>query len=180
MHTVARRLPVVASTLLAAVALPCAALAQQQLAPVRVTASVIAHADSLDARADSHPVATLRDMPKVASLRERSAELRTDADPKRFAGFQTAAFLRYGAGDRRRALADMELAARSAAARGDVENAANAYIHAAHLALDLRQTARVVEYTNAARLLAESPLLTEEQRIVLRGRLPHETQVAQR
>lgn len=170
--------PVAASTLFSMFALPAAAFAQWELAPVRVTASAVARADSLDAAASRRTISTLRDFKKVARLHEESAQLRSAGDAKRFDCLQTAARLRYGANDRRRAVEDMEQAAQQAAARGDVVNAAGAYVDAAHVAAELRQGERAAEFVRAAQLLTQSPLLSDAQRTELRGRLPQRFQVA--
>jgi hypothetical protein len=177
-----RRLPRAAGTLFSMLALPAAAfgqdLGQGHLDPVRVTAAATARADSLDAKANAIELSRLSDFPKVARLHEQSAGLRSVGDAKRFESLRKAARLRYGAGDCRRAADDMEQAARDAAARGDIVNAVSAYIDVAYIAAELRQGARAVESTSTARLLAGSPLLTEAQRLQLRVRLPHRTDVA--
>ena len=178
MRDILRRFPVAAGTLVAALALPAAASAQQQLDPVRVTAIATARADSLHARADRHEISTMRDFRKVARLHEQSAELRGEDDARGFECLQVAAHIRHGAGDFRRAADNMERAAQLAAARGDVMNAAVSYIDAAYIAVDLKQGARVREFTRAARLLTESPLITAAQRVQLLSRIQSNAAVA--
>ena len=179
MRDILRRFPAAAAgTLAAALALPAAASAQQQLDPVRVTASAIARADSLHARAERHEISTLRDFRTVAHLHEQSAELRGEDDARTVECLQTAAHIRHGAGDHRRAADDMERAARLAAERGDVMNAAQSYIDAAYVAVDLKQGARVRELARAARLLTESPLITATQRTQLLSRIERNPTVA--
>ena len=173
-----RRVPVVATAFAAALVLPVAASAQQQLDPVRVTAASAERADSLHARAERHGIETLRDFGKVAHLHEESAELRGDDDVRRFECLQMAAYLRHGAGSHRRAMENMEQAAQLAAARGDVMNAARAHIDAAYIAVDLKQGSRVKEHARAARLLTESPLITAAQRVELLSHLQRDAAVA--
>ena len=178
MQATTPKLSIGAGTLFAILALPGAALAQRQLDPVRVTAAAIARADSLYSKAERMEVSSRRDFRRVAQLHEESATLRSVEDAKRAASLQIAAVHRYGGGDRRRAAADMELAAQEAAARGDVVNAANAYIDAAMIAAELRQRDRAVKLVRAAQLLTESPLLSDAQRLQLRTRLPQGSEVA--
>lgn len=172
MHPTTRRLPLAAATLCTLLALPTAALAQQRLDPVRVTAAADgARADSLQRVADAYEIQDLRAFAKVARMYEESASLRADGDPGRFAALRSAAYLRYGTGDLRRATENMAEAAREAQARGDVVNAVRAYNDAARLAADLRQRDGAVAFTRAARLLTESPLLSPAQRLELRADL---------
>ena len=179
MHRTTRSLSIAAATLVSIVTLPAAALAQRQLDPVRVTAtSDAARADSLYRAAADYPLTKLRDFRKIARLYEESAALRADGDEKRFGSLRRAAYIRYGRGDRRQATANMEQAAHEAALRGDVVNAARAYTDAAHIAAELNQDARALEFTRAAELLTESPLLTAAQRLELRAGLPQRAEVA--
>ena len=179
MQRMTRSLPIAAGALFSLLAFPAAALAQQQLDPVRVTAtSDAARADSLDGAAAAYPLTALRDFRKVARMYEESAALRVDGDEKRFASLHQAAKIRYGRGDRRQAATDMEQAAREAAARGDVVSAAHAYADAAYIAAEINQPARAAALTRSAELLTESPLLTAAQRLELRARLPQRGEVA--
>jgi hypothetical protein len=168
MRTTLLRVPAAAAALILAV--PAAALAQRQLEPVRVTA--VAQADSFEAAAASYRISRLKDFKKVARLYEASAELRGPEDAKRFNSLRMAAFLRYGAGDESRAAENMAQAAAHAAARGDVVNAATAYTDASLLAAQARRGNAAVEYADAARLLSESPLISDTQRSELRARTP--------
>ena len=75
-------------------------------------------------------------------------------------------------------IARLAQAAAIAAARGDVVNAANAYVDAAILSAELREHGRAMRFVHAANLLTHSPLITETQRLELRERLPQRLQVA--
>lgn len=178
MRKTTRSLPIAASTLISILVLPGTALAQRQLDPVRVTAAATERADSLYAKAERQEIQSKSQFAKTAALYERSAELRSPGDDKRFESLVMAARLRYGHGDRRRAADDMEQAAEEAAIRGDVVNAAVSYLDAAFLAVELRQRDRAVKHVRAARLLTHSPLLTDAQRLELRVRLPQRAEVA--
>jgi hypothetical protein len=178
MRDTMRRLPIAAGTLIASLALPAAALAQQQLEPIRVTAVATARADAMHAKAEAMDKSSLRAFGKMAHLHEKSAGLRGADDPQRVECLKEAAFLRYGTGDLRRAGDDMERAAQLAAARGDVMTAATAYTDAAYIAAYRKQPERTVEFTSAAQLLSASPLLSAAQRMELLNRLPHRSDVA--
>jgi hypothetical protein len=65
----------------------------------------------------------------------------------------------------------MEQAADRALAMGDVLNAVTAYTEAAYICADIRDGDRMRTLAGKARLLASSPMLTEEQRYQLRTRL---------
>jgi hypothetical protein len=176
MRTSLLRVPAVAAAIL--LAAPAAALAQRQLEPVRVTAAAGAQADSFEAAAARFELSRIKDFKKVARLYEASAELRGPEDVKRFSCLRMAALLRYGAGDESRAAENMALAAAHAAARGDVVNAATAYTDASLIAAEIRDGGQAVEYATAARLLSESPLLSDQQRLELRARTPRAVAVA--
>lgn len=175
-RTPVRHPVLVTSALAALLTLPAPAVAQlavaqQPLDPVRVTAASTARADSLFARAARREIQSIRDFRKVAAMYEKSAELREVGDEKRFEALQMAARLRYGSGERRQAADDMEQAAQEAAARGDVVNAADSYIDAAHLAVELRERERALKFVRTAELLTRSPLLSEQQRAAVQTRI---------
>ena len=155
--------------LMAVAAAPAAASAQQKLPPVRVTAS-LEYADGLMLRAESLST-TLTQFKKAADLFERSAEVRTAADPQAVNCLRAAANLRYNSGDKRRSLGLMEKAGDRAIRLGDVETAAHAYIDAAVIASELRQGQRARELGERAVLLAKSPLLSAAQRGALEYRM---------
>ena len=181
MNTHMRNFLMAGGMLLAVAAAPVAASAQQKLPPVRVTASV-EYADNLMLRAESLST-KLSHFKQAAELFERSAEARTDADPRAVTCLRSAATLRYNSGNKRKGLGLMEKAGDRAIRLGDVVTAANAYIDAAVIASELRQGERARELGERAVLLAKSPLLTAEQRGALEYRMTGwaaSTQVAQR
>ena len=171
--TTARR--VLRTAAACAVALPAAASAQQRsptpLDPVHVTARAT-RADQLDARAAAYEQADdSRRWGKAARLRERAAALRPAADPGGFTSLRAAAFSRHALGQRVAAGYLMERAGDQAMARGDVFNAADAYVDAAYIAAELRDPERVREFVGKGTLLMGSPLLSPPQRESLRGRV---------
>lgn len=156
---------------LGALALPSVAGAQQPLKRVWVTATNSA-ADRLDNQAAEYEASgNLHRFGKAARLRERAASLRAPDDPAGFAGLQRAAHLRYGIGHIREAGYLMERAGDQAIARGDVFNAASAYIDAAYVAADQRDAERVRHFVSRGTLLMHSPLLSAPERDRLAGRV---------
>jgi hypothetical protein len=148
MYTHSRRLLLTASAVIAVFALPAAARAQM-LEPIRIT-------DALQ---------------KAARLRELAAELRTPEDPAGTVSLYWAARDRYYSGDPKTARVLMEQAADRALAMGDVLNAVTAYTEAAYICADIKDGERMRTLADKARLLANSPMLTAEQRYQLRTRL---------
>jgi hypothetical protein len=173
----AQRTMAVAATLLTLVALPAVASAQRRLEPVQVTAEATVRADEFHAKATALDGSTKR-MRKVARLHEHSASLRQADDPQAYACLRTAAILRYWGGDKRGGAERMTEAATQAAERGDVYRAADAYIDAAIISAELRQAERTIELAAKARLLASSPLLSDQQRATLASRLGNPKDVA--
>jgi hypothetical protein len=161
----------VAGALLAVAATPVAALAQQQLQPVRVSPSeALVRAEALHARG-THEGESLDRLKKASKLHQQSAELRQADDPRRAECLRESALLRYYAGDRRGAAPIMVRAAESAVERGDVVLAAQSFSDAAIMAHETKQPARAWELGVRADVLTSSPLLTEAQRLALRERI---------
>ena len=169
MNTHSRRLLLTASAALAAFVLPDAARAQT-LEPIRVTESRL-KADKLDAEARHFEENDWRQLRKAAELREEAAELRTADDPKGTVSLYWAARDRYYSGNPKAARVLMEQAADRAIAVGDVLNAATAYTEAAYIAADIKDVEKMRALAAKARLLANSPVLTADQRYQLRTRL---------
>jgi len=174
MHQITRRpLWSVAAAAVVALGLPATAWAQQPIDPVQVVASN-SRADQLDARAAAYEQSgDGRLIGKAAGLREKAAGLRAPSDPRGFTSLRTAAHLRYGKGQKLAAGDLMERAADQAFARGDVYNAAEAYILAAIVNSELRDAnpLRVRALVERGTLLMTSPLLSMPQREELRGRI---------
>jgi hypothetical protein len=149
-------------------ALPAAARAQQPLAPVHVS-DAMTKADRLDARAAAYMQSgSLRDLGKAAGLREKAASLRALEDPRGFTGLEAAAFMRHALKQRPAALSLMQRAAEQAMARGDVFNAATAYVNTAFIAVELRDVDLARRSVERSTLLMHSPLLSVQQRDALR------------
>jgi hypothetical protein len=153
------------------VALPVVARAQQPLDPVKVTARVT-RAQRLETRAASYEMASdMRRWGKAAALYERAAGLRAPEDPGGYTNLRRAAFLRHGIGQADVAGALMERAADQAMARGDVFNAAYAYVDAAYIAAERRDPPLARELVGKGTLLLHSPLLEARERAALRARV---------
>ena len=152
------------------------ASAQQVLEPVRVTAE----ADRAERQAvEAAAAATApRHFAKAARLYERSAAERSANDPKAADALRKAALLHYYGGDLRRSITTMERAAQRAATIGDVVNAANSFIDAAIVANEMREQEWALALGRNARLLTSSPLLSDAQRMALRGRMTGWAEVA--
>jgi hypothetical protein len=158
-----------ASAVVAVVALPVAARAQM-LDPIRVT-DAVQKAEKLDAEALAVEQNDWSQLKKAARLREEAAELRTPDDPAGTVSLYWAARDRYYSGDPKTARVLMEQTADRALAMGDVLNAVTAYTEAAYICADIKEAERMRTLASKARLLANSPLLTAEQRYQLRNRL---------
>jgi hypothetical protein len=167
------------ATLAAAVALtaPATASAQVRLERVRITAAHSAEADALTKQA-----VALHGRPgeyrRAATLHMRAAHQRVPGDPKAYYDLNTAAHLYRAAGNVWRAREVMERAAEHAAARGDVVAAATSFVDAGYLAIEARNTDRVPALALKAELLAESPLISDEQRAMIMRRVGYEQVVA--
>lgn len=154
-----------AGALLATLALPAAASAQYQLP----TLTSAARADSLHEAAAA--LVTAHRWGDAARLHRRSAELRDADDPLGFRCLKEAAELEYASGDRTSARSDMAAAASHALARGDLRNAALAYIDAAWIAQEQNNPKKVWELGHRAEMLADSPLLGARDRAAILERI---------
>ena len=166
-----------AGVLLAIVALPAAASAQYQLP----TLTSAARADSLHEAAAA--LVTAHRYGDAARLHRRSAQLRDADDPLGFRCLKDAAALEWAAGDRSAARTDMTAAAGQALARGDLREAALAYVDAAWIAQEQKNPRQVWELGHRAEMLADSPLLGAADRAAIMGRIeraPEAVQVGMR
>lgn len=168
MYMHSRRLLLTTGAVVAVFALPVAARAQME--PIRVT-DALQQAEKLDAEALSYEQSDWGQLRKAARLRELAAELRTPEDPAGTVSLYWAARDRYYSGDPKAARVLMEQAADRALAMGDVLNAVTAYTEAAYICADIKDGDRMRSLASKARLLANSPMLTAEQRFQLRTRL---------
>jgi tetratricopeptide (TPR) repeat protein len=108
---------------------------------------------------------------KAARLLEQSAQLREATDPDAYSCLMYAGRLRAAVNDLAGARVDLEKAAAHAHARGSVVEAAHAYIDAAHVASSEKDFAGARDLFQRAVLLAQSPLLSAEQKHILETRL---------
>ena len=153
--------------------------AQQTLPAVRVqptTARKHAQADSIEARA-VRLSGTPRGWPDAARLFRSSAELR-GVDTGAVRSWRMAAWAYSSVNDLGKAREMMERAAECAAAVGDVEGAANAYVDAALIAIEDHRGDRSELLVGKARTIVASPLLAAERRAVLLQRIGDEPRVA--
>ena len=154
-----------------ALVLPAAARGQQPLDPIQVSVRAT-EADKLEARADGYlESGKWRDLGKAASLREKAASMRAPEDPRGFVSLQMASLLRHAMKQRPAAVGLMQRAADQAMARGDVFNAATAYVNVAFMAVELRDGDLARRSIERGTLLMHSPLLTATQRQALQGSL---------
>ena len=114
---------------------------------------------------------TPREWRKVARLLEASAKLRMADDAEAYACLRTAASLRAGFGEHGHARRLLVRAAEQALARGDILAAADSYVTAAVSAAEQGRTSDAVRLAEKARLLADSPLLGDAERVALLERI---------
>jgi hypothetical protein len=155
----------VAGVLLATAGLPAIASAQYQLPTVVSTAK----ADSLHEAAVA--MVTAHRWRDAARLHRRSAELRGAEDPLGFRCLSEAAALAYATGDRSGARNDKAAAATQALSRGELREAAMAYLDAAWIAQEQKSPRQVWEYGHRAEILADSPLLGMSDRTAILKRI---------
>jgi hypothetical protein len=170
MRTHTRQLFFTAGALVMALAFPSRGEAQAALEPIRVTDARL-RADQLDQEAEGLERTNWAQLEKAAELREQAAELRTLADPKAVVSLYWAARDRYYSDDRLAGRRLMEQSAERAIAIGDVVGAATAFTEAAYIAAELKDVQRTRTLATKARLLALSPMLTDEQKAQFRARL---------
>jgi hypothetical protein len=155
----------VAGVLLATAGLPAAASAQYRLPTVVSTAK----ADSLHEAAAA--LVTAHRWRDAARLHRRSAQLRGAEDPLGFRCLSEAAALAYATGDHTGARNDKATAASQALARGDLREAAMAYLDAAWIAQEQKNPRKVWEYGHRAEMLADSQFLGVTDRAAILRRI---------
>ena len=109
---------------------------------------------------------------KAVRLLEESARLRDASDADAYMCLLYAGRIEAALGDLQGARENLEKAAAQAMARGSLVEAAHAYIDAAHVAKDAKAMDAARTLIERASLLAQSPLLTAEQKAGLNSRLP--------
>jgi hypothetical protein len=166
--------------LLAILALPATVTGQQALSPVQIEArrASRAHerADLLEARAEQ-----LRASPRwyldAARLYRRAALLRGN-DARAVNNFRSSAWMYSAAGNNGLAREMMEKAAEHAADVGGIEDAANAYIDAAFLAVASDRQDKVPALLGRMHAVLSSPLLPETRRASILQRIGENSEVA--
>jgi hypothetical protein len=155
----------------AALAIPSTASAQYRL-PDLVS---VAEADSLHAAAVALAKSRYR-WNDAARLHRASAALRAPEDTLGYRCYWEAGHLSYGTNDLANARSSMAMAGEQALARGDVLKAAQAFADAAWLANMDHKTKDVYSFGRKAEILAESPLISREQRETILARFVHKKQ----
>lgn len=121
----------------------------------------------MDARAR---LANLKDWDRAAALFRRAAELRPAGDPIAAEDLIYAARLSFYEGDKRQSVRDFESAGNRALAMGDLVVAANAFMDGAWVAHNRGYGEWAFALVDKARLLSNSPLLPDNERMHLRSR----------
>jgi hypothetical protein len=170
MYTRSRHVLFTAGAALSLLALPATARGQTPLQPIKVTEKQL-QAEQLDQEASEYETSDWSKLKKAAHLRQLAAGLRTADDPKGTVSLYWAARDRYYSGDQVAGRDLMEQSAERAMAIGDVVTAATAYTEAAYISADLKDVERTRYFAAKAKLLAHSPMLSEEQRAQIRTRL---------
>ena len=145
------------------------ASAQTATSTVTDTDAPISRIEAIEIDALGH-LANLSAWDRAAKLFRRAAELRPEGDPTATENLIYAARLSFYEGDTRQAVRDFEAAGQRALAMGDVLVAANAFADAAWVAHNRGSGERALGLLSRARLLANSPLIAESERLHLRSR----------
>jgi hypothetical protein len=106
---------------------------------------------------------------KLARSLERAAEIRGPDDPRAVRDLMMAAAARVSAHNHLAARTAFTQGAEWALGLGDVENAANGYMRASLMSIELKDFASARALRDKAERLARSPLLTEGQRAAILG-----------
>jgi hypothetical protein len=112
------------------------------------------------------------DLGKAADLFRQAAGLRPAGDPTAVKDLIQAGRFSFYSGKRDRALKDFAAAAETALRFGDVLAAAESFLDAAWVAMQVSDGAQALHYAVRARQLAASPQLREDDRARLLSRLP--------
>ena len=101
-----------------------------------------------------------------------AAELRPAGDPAAVRDLIQAARYSFYSGKRDRALRDFTMAAETALRFGDIVAAAESFLDAAWVAMQVHDGTAALRYADRARELSASPLVRESDRARLMSRLP--------
>jgi tetratricopeptide (TPR) repeat protein len=129
-----------------------------------------ARAEQLSAQAQqllSEP----RQWRRAARMLEQSAQLRPASDEQAYVVLVQAARIRMAVGDLTTAREDLKKAATHALDRGAVLDAAHALLDAAAVAVEEKQAEEAAQLAGRATLLAQSPLISEAQRVSILRRI---------
>jgi hypothetical protein len=170
MKTNPARMLITAGALLAIAAVPMVASAQASLLPIKVTEKQ-SRAAELDRTAASIEQQDWGKIRTAAKLREEAASLREDSDVLKSASLFWAARDHYYAENTSKSRDLMVDAAQHAMDVGDVIGAAAAYTDAAFISADLKDVASTKLYATKARMLANSPMLSQTQKDDVLSRL---------
>lgn len=170
MTTSPARMLITAGALLAIAAVPMVASAQASLLPIKITEKQ-SRATELDRKAASYEDQDWSKIATAARLREQAASLRDEADVLKSASLYWAARDHYYAENTNKARDLMVQSAQQALEVGDVIAAASAYTDAAYISADLKDVASTKLYATKARLLANSPMLSQSQKDDVLSRL---------
>jgi hypothetical protein len=169
-----------ACAVLASMVVPPVSGAQQSLSPVEIEAARVetenARADKLDAYA-----LTLYSTPSMfreaAELHQRAAMIRGD-DPRAVESYRSAAWAYNAAKNQGLATQLMVKAADHAAKVGRIEEAANAYLDAALLALAEKREDRALAMLSRMHTVVSAPLFPTDARSRIMERVRGDTRVA--
>ena len=161
---------IAAGALLAVATFPMVASAQASLLPIKVTEKQ-SRAAELDRRAASYEDNDWSKIGTAAKLREQAADLRDDSDVLKSASLYWAARDHYYAQNTSKSRDLMVEAGQRALDVGDVIAAASAFTDAAYISADLKDVASTKLYATKARMLANSPMLSQTQKDDVLSRL---------
>ena len=170
MKTHPARMMITAGALFAIAALPMVASAQASLLPIKVTEKQ-SRAAELDRKAASYEDSDWSKIRSAAKMREEAAGLREDSDVLKSASLYWAARDNYYSENTAKARDLMVHSAQQALDVGDVIAAASAYTDAAYISADLKDVSSTKLYATKARMLANSPMLSQAQKSDLLSRL---------
>lgn len=170
MKTHPARMMFAAGALFAIAALPMVVSAQASLLPIKVTEKQ-SRAAELDRTAASYEDSDWSKIRSAAKLREEAANLREDSDVLKSASLYWAARDNYYSEKTSKARDLMVRSAQHALDVGDVIAAATAFTDAAYISADLKDVANTKLYATKARMLANSPMLSQTQKDDVLSRL---------
>ena len=111
------------------------------------------------------------DWEEAANLLRKAVDLRPDHDPVKVDNLREAARIAHHLGDVNQALRDAHRAAEAGRRQGHVLAAAEAYLEAAWLAVEVGDRDRATRYLEEADVISRSPYLSDQQRDRLLGRM---------